>query len=171
MTKISYQLGVIDDLASIAELHALSWKVFYRGILSDEYLDNEVDEDRLSVWQQRFGKRDPSMTIITAKLENHLIGFACHFLHYHETYGHYLDNLHVHPDYRGRGIGKLLLEKSITHCSQFRDSNYYLWVFDKNQQAINFYEKNNGRKVLKETFATPDGLSEPALLYSWNLNN
>ncbi len=169
MNTIRYEFGGYNDMNALAALHALNWKVFYKGILSDEYLKNDVEKERLTVWQNRFKKPDNSMIIITAKSDNQLIGFACHFLYYNDTYGHYLDNLHVHPDYRNKGVGKILLQKSIKHCSQFFDNNFYLWVFEENHQAISFYEKQKGIKVLTETLSTPDGSSAPALLYSWNL--
>jgi GNAT superfamily N-acetyltransferase len=165
--KIRYQYGGHDDMNALAKLHALSWQVFYRGILSDDYLDNHAEEERLNVWQKRFEKKEASMIIITAKFDERLIGFACHFLYYHDKFGHYLDNLHVHPDYRQKGIGQRLLQKSMLHCAQFIDENYYLWVFEENAQAISFYEKHNGTRLLTETMSTPDGLSAPALLYSW----
>ncbi|MEF1187536.1 N-acetyltransferase, partial [Vibrio sinaloensis] len=42
-----------SDYERIATLHAQSWKQFYQGILGKEYLENEVLEERLAVWQTR----------------------------------------------------------------------------------------------------------------------
>ena len=169
MKGITYGIGDKNDLIEIANLHALNWDKFYRGIMTDEYLDNEVYDERLNVWTKRFKNDNPKMAIITAKSGNTLVGFACHFIDYDPIHGHYLDNLHVHPDYRGKGIGKVLLEKSIQHCQEFGTHKYYLWVFDKNDQAIEFYKKMNGREVLRKTVNTPDGNSAPVLLYAWDI--
>ena len=40
------------DLAEIARLHALSWRRSYRGLLSDDYLDNEVDQELQRHWTE-----------------------------------------------------------------------------------------------------------------------
>jgi len=109
------------------------------------------------------------MVIITAKASNTLIGFACHFLEYDNMYGHYLDNLHVSPEHRGKGIGQVLLHKSMDHCRQFGTDKYYLWVFEQNKQAIEFYVRQHGKEIKQKNFSTPDGLSAPALLFAWQL--
>jgi len=166
---ITYGIGDRQDLVSIANLHALNWEKFYRGILTDEYLDNEVYDERLKIWKERFETENPKMMIITAKAGTTLVGFACHFIDYNPTYGHYLDNLHVHPNYRGKGIGKELLEKSIHHCQQFGTPKYYLWVFEHNDQAIEFYQRINGKEVLKDTVDTPDGKSAAVFMYAWDI--
>lgn len=41
------------DYERIAQLHAQSWRTHYQGILGKEYLDNDVLEDRLLIWQTR----------------------------------------------------------------------------------------------------------------------
>ena len=41
------------DYERIAQLHADSWKIYYRGILADQYLDQDVLEDRSVIWQTR----------------------------------------------------------------------------------------------------------------------
>ena len=46
--------ATIDDVASIASLHADSWRRSYRGIYSDAYLDDEAPAERLLAWTERF---------------------------------------------------------------------------------------------------------------------
>ncbi len=42
------------EAATIASLHAESWRAAYRGILTDKFLDNDVHRERLALWQERF---------------------------------------------------------------------------------------------------------------------
>jgi hypothetical protein len=35
------------DAPSIAQLHADSWRRTYRGLFSDDFLDNRADDDRI----------------------------------------------------------------------------------------------------------------------------
>jgi len=54
---IALKDAIPSDYKAIAALHADSWKKNYRVMFSDNFLDNDVDEDRLQVWQERFSTR------------------------------------------------------------------------------------------------------------------
>jgi hypothetical protein len=41
------------DAMAVATLHAESWRVHYRGAYRDEYLDGDVIQDRIRVWEER----------------------------------------------------------------------------------------------------------------------
>ena len=94
------------DAPHIASLHAENWRLNYRGILDDHYLDNELDADRNRVWEDRFSSPQPDMHVILAEHTDGLIGFGCIFFNENEKYGSYLDNLHVLRAFSGRGVGK-----------------------------------------------------------------
>ena len=48
-----YREAISADAASVAALHAKSWRVAYRGILRDEFLDGDVVQNRVEVWEKR----------------------------------------------------------------------------------------------------------------------
>ena len=54
---VQFREADAQDAAAIAQLHAESWRSAYRGILSDDYLDNQVQSERASLWQSRFAER------------------------------------------------------------------------------------------------------------------
>ena len=85
----------IDDYPGIAKLHANSWKLHYRGILSDDFLDNKVETERMNVWQDRFSSPAPNQRVSIAKEEDGIVGFACLFLDDDPIFGSLIDNLHV----------------------------------------------------------------------------
>src|SRR6202035_6061718 len=65
------------DYPRIAHLHALSWRSAYRGIVSEEYLENQVFEERLAVWKARIGDGvAPGQSGILACAGIELLGFA-----------------------------------------------------------------------------------------------
>ena len=45
------------DAEAIAELHTLSWRGAYRGILPDSFLDLEAEAERRAAWQSPSGSR------------------------------------------------------------------------------------------------------------------
>ena len=150
----SYREANIADAENIALLHAASWQLNYRGILDDHYLDHQVIADRKKVWAERLKSANNHMFIVLAEERENLVGFGCIFLEESETYGAYLDNLHVLADYSGQGIGKVLMsllaQKVLEQGSR---KDMYLWVLKDNKGAIRLYEKLKGERkelVLEE---------------------
>jgi len=165
--NIRYSFADKKDLLDLSRVHTISWREFYRDILSDEYLDQRITSERLSIWKSRFEKPNPNQIIIKAELDNKMCGFACHYLQYDVQYGHYLDNLHVLSEYQGHGIGKKLISLSARHCAQFDLSPYYLWVFTANKKALGFYKSIGGQAIKEQLFDAPDGNQVKAILIQW----
>jgi ribosomal protein S18 acetylase RimI-like enzyme len=138
----------MEDAARIAELHALSWQLHYRGEFSDYFLDSQVFADRMEVWKERFQKPDPSQRIVLAELDGRLVGFACAFLDENTSYGTLIDNLHVSSESQGLGIGRKLMAETAKESAKVHPNNgLYLWVLDQNKRAIDFYENLGGKKM------------------------
>jgi ribosomal protein S18 acetylase RimI-like enzyme len=148
-----------NDAVKIAYLHAESWRASYRGILSDDYLENQVHQDRLGVWQARFsGTARPGIIVLVAEVEEHLTGFACVFPDEDGVFGSFLDNLHVSPGLTGNGIGRKLLTEA---ARRLQDANsgggLYLWVIEQNRRARQFYEGAGSAVVGSAVNSVPDG--------------
>ena len=143
------------DSAAIAHLHAESWRSAYRGMLSDDYLDNRAHSERAAMWHSRFAERaSKPFFAILAEAGGHLAAFACVFPHDHPTFGSFLDNLHVAPQSTGQGIGRQLLgEVARRLIAERTPGGLYLWVIEKNRRARQFYAKAGAVEV--ETVPTP----------------
>ena len=63
--------------------------------------------------------------------------------------GIYLEDLFVKPDFRGKGIGKALLEKIISIAKERNYGRVEWSVLDWNESAIDFYKKM-GAEILDE---------------------
>ena len=61
---MEYRPATPDDAAAIAKLHADSWRVAYRGMLSDEYLNGPVFDERLAVWTQFLQEHPPRVLVV-----------------------------------------------------------------------------------------------------------
>ncbi|EGA70756.1 putative acetyltransferase [Vibrio sinaloensis DSM 21326] len=157
-----------SDYERIASLHAQSWKQFYQGILGREYLESEVLEERMAVWQTRLINPPFNQHVILIEEGGLLCGFICAFGNHDFEKGTMIDALHIDHAYRGKGLGAKLIEEMAKWVEQFfPDSGVYLEVMKGNQQAIEFYDHIGGENTLERIWNAPCGNQVPELVYSW----
>lgn len=137
-------------------------------MLTDEFLDWGVWDEKRAEWNERFGSPQQEMFCVVAENEmNDLVGFACTFGNEHEEFGSYLDNLHV--SLQKNGIGSELLRITLEWTeSKLKQPKLYLWVLEQNISARKFYEQVNG--ILHETKTVEHHGGGPvrACRYVWN---
>ena len=160
---VQYRLARVGDAATIAELHAASWQVAYRGMFPDDFLDNDAVADRAKVWQERFADPDLEQTTITILAESggELMGFAHTIIDEDATFGTLLDNLHVRRTKHRSRIGTRLMVETAERLAALGRSTLYLWVLEGNDGARAFYRALGGEECGRGTVA--DGPSNPAL--------
>ena len=170
--------AVIDDADALATAHIDGWRVGYRGVVPDEYLDAEEfatsRRDRWRAWSWQAALPDSRMFVVT--IQGRVVGFA------HagpeqpdptvtpigtptvqpdrptttdgprrgEVYGFYL-----HPSAWGSGAAAALMSR----CEEFlRDEGYVsasLWVLRDNPRALAFYEKAGWHFTGTESMFSP----------------
>jgi len=109
-----------SDCDAVAQLHALSWRTAYQGILAKDFLDKFAEDDRRSLWRARLSDaRSETQLVRIAVKKTRLVGFVCVFLDEDERWGALLDTLHIHPEIRGRGVGRQLMAQAAS------------WVIDR----------------------------------------
>ena len=157
------------DIAAIANLHAKSWQENYRNSFSEDFLDNQVHLDRMTVWKNRLKGPQENQHVILAEDSGHLIGFICLYFEDDALYGTLLDNLHVSSIAKGKGIGTSLMHSAVSAISR-RDlaTGLYLWVLDNNTDAIKFYEGLGGVMVEKVEADDIGDKSFIKLRYYWD---
>lgn len=139
---MTFREATFEDYERIANFHALSWKRTYRGLISDDYLDRLVDQERLDFWGERMNTPDPQRLVLLAEEDEQLMGFVCIFADYDPKFGAFVDNLHAHPDAKRRGIGAQLLQRAAAWAyAKHPHTPLYLWVLEGNHNARGFYER------------------------------
>ena len=135
-----------DDAAAIAALHAESWRSAYRSLIPDGDLGDGLDDERRRFWRDRFASPDPERRVAFAAMAGGvLVGFACVLADADPEYGPLLDNLHVEPGWRGRGLGATLLQKSREWSRAIAPGQpMHLWVLAGNAAARQFYRNQGG---------------------------
>ena len=165
---LSFKKSTKEDAEGIAILHAESWESAYKSILSDEYLVKNVLKNRLETWKFRFDNPSVNQFIILVEENSMLVGFVCIFGNQDTEFGSLIDNLHVKPDFKGKGIGKKLLNKaSDLIFVNYKTRLMHLWVFEANTSAIGFYEKLGGKNAERSLKENPDGTQSYGFRMVW----
>jgi GNAT superfamily N-acetyltransferase len=94
--------------------------------------------------QSGFGQQ-PVWWAFAAEAEGRIEGFALYYIRYSTWKGQrmYLEDILVTEKMRGKGIGKLLLDKLIEEAKEKKLSGIAWQVLEWNEPAINFYKKYN----------------------------
>ena len=172
---VAFRDAAASDADAVAALHADSWRRFYRGAYSDEFLDGDVLADRQSVWSARL--QQPSIatrTLVATTSDEGLVGFVHMVLDENPTWGSLIDNIHVGRVNQRRGIGSQLIVRAAAVVAEAAvASGLYLWVLEQNTNAQAFYQRHGATCAEKTTVQPPNGVhtrlngSPMKLRYVW----
>ena len=165
-----FRIATTNDIETIAHLHAASWKTTYRGMLSDDYLDNHVTADRIKVWTERIEQPAENQRIILCvDDQDSAMGFVCAYGSSTDPFGTFIDNLHAAPELKGRGVGRKLMRKVYEWSLEvYHQPKIYLKVLEDNLPARGFYEKVGGVNQATLTEVMPGGNTVKACRFVWD---
>jgi GNAT superfamily N-acetyltransferase len=124
---------------------------FIRALAEFERAPDAVFASEDSLLRDGFGP-NPYFQCLIAEHDGRPAGFAFYFFNYSTWMGRpglYLEDLFVHPEFRGLGIGKALL-KQVAAIAVEKGCRRMQWeVLDWNTPAIDFY-RASGAEFLDE---------------------
>lgn len=163
-----FREATAEDADTIADIHVLSWRDAYAAILDPDYLAGPIEDDRRSVWSARMASPGDGQKVILAVDDDQIQGFVCVFANCEPEWGALVDNLHVLPSARGRGIGARLLGCAAAWLERAHPgSGLYLWVFEANEGARRFYERLGGQLAGSDIADGPGAAGRPILRIAW----
>lgn len=114
-----------------------------RGLADYENLAHLFTGTEAMLHDALFGPHPAAECLVAESEGQGVVGYAL-FFHNYSTFlgrkGLYLEDLYVHPDQRGQGLGKALLA-TLAAVAVDRGCARFEWsVLDWNQPAIDFYE-------------------------------
>jgi GNAT superfamily N-acetyltransferase len=169
---IQIRLANKADEHAVAALHAQSWRLTYDGLFTDHYMQHDLPRERATYWKTFFSQPVSDHRLVvavdSAKSEK-ILGFACAFGRYDAEFGTVVENLHVHPEHKGAGLGRLLLgDVASWSLARFPEDYLHLWVVEQNKAAIGFYQRLGGVVNQQSAWTTPDGRNVPTMRFIWN---
>ena len=107
-----------------------------------EKAPNEVTVSLEHFTESGFGK-NPVWWAFVAEEDGVVLGFALYYIRYSTWKGQrmYLEDIIVTEKARGKGIGKLLMDRLIAEAKEKKFTGIMWQVLEWNEPAINFYKK------------------------------
>jgi GNAT superfamily N-acetyltransferase len=159
-----------DDAGEVARIHVEATRAAYRGIYTDEYLDDLSVEDRARRWIEKGRGHltigDPFGVFVAFDCDV-MIGFAdvgpTNEAGVAELYAIYLD-----PGYIGKGAGKALLKACADYAAGNGFKTMTATVLSRNSLARAFYERAGARAVTEtERLIETGGTKQRVIAYRW----
>lgn len=151
------------DAESIAVVHVRAWQDAYRGLMPQDYLDNQSVERRREGWERILAETDwPRTGAFVAENSDGIIGFA-HACPSRdddasEAVGE-VSGVYVLATAWGTGAGRALMTAAVSTLRDARFREATLWVLDTNTRARRFYEAAgwavDGAELLEESRGFP----------------
>ncbi len=108
-----------------------------------EKLADQINTTENELRNTLFGE-DRFVEILLAEFNGEIVGQALFYKNFSTFLGKpgiYLEDLYVKPEMRGKGIGKMLLDKIISIAKERNYGRVEWSVLDWNESAIDFYKK------------------------------
>jgi len=166
-TTVKIRDAKASEVDVIANLHAISWMSAYRGLLSDEYLDNNLLDERKKHWAEKMPALTKNEFVLVAEQNGVQVGFVAVLDRPEAGFDVLVDNLHVLPELKGLGIGGQLLNAVAARLLSTDRKSFYLFVLKGNTAAENFYLAKGGKRldVITQEFG---GKVVQAIRFAWD---
>ena len=126
-----------SDFDSIASIQIDSWKHAYKDFFPAEFFESEIDRELRNHWREIQLQQED---LVLVAEEDTLLGFVAVWCRPDP----YIDNLHVKPSMRSQGTGSALMKAMANALVRKGHHHAYLWVFEDNLKAVQFYERFGG---------------------------
>ena len=137
-----------DDFSRV---HALSWQVAYRGILSDDFLAERTPENRAAALRSAFPQRSNEHSFLV-HVDNVPAGVLTLALPEEAKAGE-IKAFYLLKEFQGQGFGTAMMNAALQKLRTLGCREVFLWVLEENRTARAFYERHGfsddgGRKDL-----------------------
>ena len=131
----------LEDIPLLSHILAASWRVAYRGMIPQDFLDSIEDERWVTPFTYRLTKGGMKADILY--VQQAACGCVVYGPSQNKNYSGWgeICCLYLLPEYTRKGYGKQLLLFAMDQMKKENIHDFYLWALDENLSARKFYEK------------------------------
>jgi len=144
---IHYRKAEMKDCREIAVLKGIVWNTTYKGIYSEESLDNYDIPKNQKIFEQIVA--NPEIEVYVAAHDDRIVGFMTFGRPYKpiEGFAQEIGMLYIFKEYQRQGIGSRFFEIARKHAKENGYDKFCVSVNRKNYNAQEFYRKKGGKIV------------------------
>ena len=129
--------AVPADAEELARVHVETWRIAYRGILADQYLQSLEIEPRTRWWRRSIAD---GAKVHVAESDREVVGYCSVGASNDQGWGEVFA-IYVHPSRWDEGHGRRLIKAGEATLGEEGFSRALLWVLEGNHRARAFYER------------------------------
>ncbi len=132
--------ATLEDARAVAEVHVLTWRAVYQGIVPAEYLAALSVEKREALWRESIAKGAPDLRV--ARIDGRIIGWIASGPCRDEGASPQAGEvwaIYVAPSHWSSGVGRALWLGARERLRRHGYKTVSLWVLAENSRAIRFY--------------------------------
>jgi L-amino acid N-acyltransferase YncA len=155
------------DATAIAEVHIVSWRTTYHGIVPDAHLASLSVEERAGRWSKILTGQDGTFTYVAVDENGQIVGFASGgpLREGDPAYAGELYAIYLLPDAKSKGYGRRLASMVAQRLAREGMPSMLVWVLAENY-ARGFYERLGGA-LIGEQPITIGGAELREVAYGW----
>jgi GNAT superfamily N-acetyltransferase len=163
------RLAIPADAGMIARVSIASWRTTYRGLISEDYLQNLSYRHRRDNWLDRLSRQDGSFfAYVAVNSAGKIVGFASGGRERagDANYQGELYALYLLASAQRQGLGRQLLLAVAHHLLKQSMTTMVIWALRENP-ARRFYEAMGGKYVREQPVQIGDEILQE-LAYGWD---
>lgn len=148
MDGVTIRPGRAADAEGIANVHAMSWRHAYRGIVPQSHLDGMAPEKTVQRWREAMAGEVAQMLV--ADNGGKIIGFQVYGPAREPAFG-YSGELYAAyflPEAMGKGLGTAMMKHVVKDLAARGLNDMIVWVMEANDRGRRFYEAILGGAVV-----------------------
>ena len=147
----------LKDQEQMAKIKIDGWTTTYDKIIASKYLKTLDYKKQTERYIASFDEYKD--LVFVAVRDDEVLGYSC--FHLSDKSGKFdseLVSLYIKPTEKRKGIGTNLLKETAKELLSKGKKNMIIWCLSENVDAINFYKKLGGKKVIEKDAKIGDNL-------------
>jgi ribosomal protein S18 acetylase RimI-like enzyme len=136
------------DAEAIADVHDVSWRDAYRGVIPGAELERMIARRGPLWWRTAIIGRSG---LLVAEFDKKIIGYATYGRNRVRSmpYSGEIFELYLRPEYQGLGFGRDLFTAARRELGAHGYLSTVVWALADNEKALSFYRRLGGQAIRK----------------------